>query len=189
VDVLEAIKNRRSIRHYQPTSLDEAAVEQVLEAAHWAPSWGNKQCWQFIVVRQKETKTKIAETLSREYFDGERIENAAASAIKQAPVLIIVCAELGKAGCHPDGTPATDKGDCWYMFDIGLAMQNLSLAACSLGLGTVIVGAFDAGKVAALLGVPDGFTVVAMTPLGVPDHKGQVSPRKELASALHKEKF
>jgi nitroreductase len=189
MDVLEAIKNRRSIRHYQSTPLDEATVQTVLEAAHWAPSWGNKQCWHFIVVRQKETREKIADTLSREYFDGEHIENAAASAIKQAPVLIVVCAELGKAGCQPDGTPATDKGDCWYMFDTGLAMENLSLAACSLGLGTVIVGAFDAAKVARFLGVPDGFSVVAMTPLGVPDHKGQVSPRKALSSAFHQEKF
>jgi nitroreductase len=189
MDALEAIKNRRSIRHYQSTPLDEATVQQVLEAAHWAPSWGNRQCWHFIVVRHNETKGKIADTLTKVDFDGEWIENAAASAIKQAPVLIVICAELGKAGYQPDGTPATDKGDYWYMFDIGLAMENLTLAACSLGLGTVIVGAFDAGKVARLLGVPDGFTVVAMTPLGFPDHKGQVSPRKALSSVLHKEKF
>jgi len=117
------------------------------------------------------------------------VDNAAAGAFKQAPVLIVLCAELGKAGFRADGTPITEKGDYWFMFDIALAMENLVLAAHSLGLGTVIVGGFDAKKVAQILEVPTGFTVVTMTPLGFPDHKGQVSPRKELSEVLYKEKY
>ncbi len=56
-------------------------------------------------------------------------------------------AELGKSGFH-EGKLVTDKGDWWYMFDVALAMQNLTLAAHSLGLGTVHVGHFDAQKAA-----------------------------------------
>jgi nitroreductase len=189
MDVFEAIRNRRSIRHYKTDPVDEKTVQAVLEAAHWAPSWGNMQCWRFIEVRDPAIKSQIAGTLMKETIDNELVENAATDAIKQAPVLIVICAEVGRAGCLYDGTPVTDKGDYWYMFDVALAMENLTLAAYALGLGTVIVGNFDAAKVAEILGVLPGFCVVTMTPLGVPDHKGQVSPRKKLSEVHYKERF
>ena len=189
MDVFEAIRQRRSIRHYRTDPVDGKTVEAVLEAAHWAPSWGNRQCWRFIEVRDPETKSRIADTLMKEVIDNELVENAATNAIKEAPVLIIVGAELKQAGCHHDGTPVTDKGDYWYMFDCALAVENLTLAAHALGLGTVIVGGFDALKVAKILGVPAGFCIVTMTPLGFPDHTGQVSPRKKLSEVLYKERF
>jgi nitroreductase len=65
MDVFEAIRNRRSIRRYRTDPVDEKTVQAVLEAAHWAPSWGNTQCWRFIVVRDQRTKTQIADTLLR----------------------------------------------------------------------------------------------------------------------------
>ena len=189
MDVFEAIKNRRSIRHYKTEPLDDKMVQAVLEAAHWAPSWGNMQCWRFIVVRDARLKEAVAGTLTKIRIDNEWVENAAARSIRQAPVLIVLCAELGKAGCRADGSPVTDKGGYWYMFDIALASENLVLAAYALGLGTVIVGGFDAAGVAKILGVPAGHSVVTMTPLGVPDHEGQVSPRKDLGTVIYKEKY
>lgn len=189
MEVFEAIRNRRSIRHYKNEPVDDKTVNTVLEAAHWAPSWSNMQCWRFIVVRDPKIKSEIADTLVKVKVDNEWVENAAASSIKQAPVLIVLCAELGKAGFRADGTPVTDKGGYWFMFDVALAMENLVLAAHAMGLGTVIIGGFDAGKVTEILEVPAGFAVVTMTPLGFPDHKGQVSPRKELSEVLYKEKY
>lgn len=189
MDVFEAIRNRRSIRRYRTDPVDDKTVQAVLEAAHWAPSWGNTQCWRFVVVRDPRMRAQIADTLLREIVDNESVKNAATEAINQAPVLVVICAEIGQAGCRPAGVQVTDKGDYWYMFDIALAMENLTLAAHALGLGTVIIGGFDAPKVAKILGVPAGFCVVTMTPLGVPDHKGQVSPRKQLSDVLYQEKF
>ena len=189
MDVFEAIRNRRSIRHYKIDPVDDKTVQAVLEATHWAPSWGNSQCWRFIVVRDPGIKSGIADTLMKIKIDNEWVENAAAKSIKQAPVLIIFCAEKGKAGYNAEGTPITDKGDYWFMFDIALAMENMVLAAHALGLGTVIVGGFDSARVAKLLDVPQGYTVVTMTPLGVPDRKGQVSPRKQLSEVLYHEKY
>jgi nitroreductase len=188
LDVFEAIRNRRSIRHYKTDPVDEKSVEAVLEAAHWAPSWDNMRCWRFIVIRDPAIRSQVADTLKKVKIDDEMMENAASAAIKQAPVLIVVGAEIGQAGCK-DGAPVTDKGNYWYMFDVALAVQNLTLAAHALGLGTVIVGGFDAPRVARILNVPDGFCIVTMTPLGVPAHKGQVSPRKKLSEVLFKEKF
>jgi len=188
MEVFEAIKNRRSIRQQKSDPIDDETLQTVLDAARWAPSWRNTQCWRFVVVRDSKIKAEIANSLYKIKRDDTMHENAAAKAIIQAPVLIVVCAEMGKSGCRPDGTPTTDKGD-WYMFDVALAMQNLVLAAHALGLGTVIVGAFDAPKTAKILGVPNGYSVVAMTPLGVPEQEGRVTPRKELSEIVFDDKW
>ena len=63
MEALEAIKTRRSIRKYKPAPVDDKTLEPVLEAAHWAPSWANTQCWRFIVVRDSDIKNKLANTL------------------------------------------------------------------------------------------------------------------------------
>ncbi len=180
MEVLEAIQTRRSIRHYQDRPVDERTVEMVLEAARWAPSWANTQCWRFIVVRESGIKIRLADTLRSHSEAGAK--NAADEAMRNAPVVVVACAELGKSG-YFHGEPSTDKGD-WYMFDVALAMQNLVLAAHSLGLGTVYLGLFDARKAADILQVPEGFCVVAMTPLGYPDRQPNPRPRKELAEIV-----
>jgi len=189
MDIFEVIKNRRSIRQYKSDPLDDATVQKVLEAAHWAPSWGNFQCWQFVVVRDSSTKAQIADTIAKVQVDKEWVENAAAAAIKQAPVLIVFCAEKKRSGFNIDGVPLTDKGEFWYLFDVAMAVENLLLAAYAQGLGTVIVGGFDAKEVAKILNVPAEYVVVTMTPLGIPTRQGQVSPRKQLSEVVFKEKF
>ena len=183
MEVLEAIKTRRSIRQYKTTSVDNEAIELVLGTARWAPSWANTQCWRFIVVRDSKIKSELANILSA--------NNPATDATRGAPVVIVACAELGKAGyLHRElGELVTDKGDWWYMFDVALAMQNLVLAAHSLGLGTVYIGAFDAKKTASILEVPQGFCVVGMTPLGYPAQEPGPRPRKELSEIVFYDKF
>lgn len=189
MEIIDAIKNRRSIRHFKPDKVDEKTVQAVLESAHWAPSWSNNQCWRFIIVRDAALKEKIADTLTKIKIEDEMVENAAALSVKQAPLLIVVCAEKGQAGYNIDGTTTTDKGKYWFMFDVALAVENLTLAAHATGLGSCIIGAFDSIEVEHLLNVPDGFAVITMTPLGYPEQQGQVSPRKQLSEVLYREKF
>jgi len=185
MEVLEAIKGRRSIRRYKTTPVDHKTVELVLEAAQWAPSWANTQCWRFIIVRDASIKDKLAGALRSAKPDGK---NGATEAVRNAPVVIVACAELEKSGYY-HGEPTTDKGD-WFMFDVALAMQNLVLAAHSVGLGTVYVGLFDAKKVAAILRVPQGFYVVSLTPLGYPDQEPGPAPRrKELSETVFYDKY
>lgn len=179
MEVFEAIKTRRSIRHYKSEAIAEEKLNAVLEAARWAPSWANTQCWRFIVVRNNDTKAKLADALTS--------WNPAHEAIKEAPIVIVACAEMGKSGFFQDA-PITDKGD-WCMFDVALAMQNLALAAHSLGLGTVHVGAFDAQKVAQLLNVPQGVAVVEVLPLGYPAREGRTPGRKELSELVFRENY
>jgi nitroreductase len=188
MEVLEAIKARRSVRRYTADPVDDETVQRVLDAARQAPSWANTQCWRFIVVRDNDIKSKLVEALTP--ISAERA-NPATRAIGNAPVVIVACAELGKSGySHGEPKePVTDKGDFWYMYDVALAMQNLALTAHSLGLGTVHVGSFDAKKIAAILEVPAGYCVVAMTPLGYPDKETPVRPRKELTEIVFYEKY
>ena len=179
--VPEAIKNRRSIRKYKTIPVCDKTLGLVLEAARWAPSWSNTQCWRFIVVRDRNIKTKLAGTIP--------VTNRGAAAIDTAPLAIVFCAEMGKAGYLKDKTGlATDKGD-WFMFDVALAMHNLVLAAHSLGLATVYIGSFDAKKAAGILELPEGLCAVAMTPLGYPDEEREPRPRKELSEITFYNKY
>ena len=176
MDVLHAIRTRRSHRQYTAAPVTEEELLTVLEAARWAPSWANSQSWHFVAVLDKSVKGRVADALTG---------NRASQAVQQAPVLIVCCAEPGKSGCF-DGVPVTDKGLSWYMYDAALAMQNLSLAAHAIGLGTVHLGRFDAAKVGAIIGLPENMVVVAMTPLGhVPDDANPPAPpRKQLGEIL-----
>ena len=180
MEMLEVIRGRRSIRKYKSTPVSDEDVNAVLEAARWAPSWANTQCVRFIVVRDPETKAKLAEAMVP--------PTPAVPAIGEAPVVIVACAELGKSG-YKKGSPVTNKGDTWFMFDVALAMQNLALAAYSHGMGTVHVGIFDASKVEGILGIPEGVAAVEMTPLGYPDEEPKAPPRKELSELVFYETY
>ena len=180
MDAMQAIKERRRVRKYLTRPVPEDTLMTVLEAARWAPSWANTQCARFVVVKDAETKAKLAEAL--------RKGNPATEAVRNAPVVIVACAEMGKSGFR-EGQPATDKGDYWFMFDVALAMQNLALAAHSLGLGTVNVGGLNAKKVEDILRVPEGVRVVELTPLGYPDGAAEGTTRKELREIVFYEKY
>ncbi|MFC1925689.1 nitroreductase family protein [Chloroflexota bacterium] len=186
MDVIEAIKSRRSVRRYKSDPVKEEDLQVILEAARRAPSWNNSQCWRFVVVRDPEVRAKLADALSSAFA-----KNPAIDAVRNAPVVIVACAVLGKSGYlkgESSNIVATDKGD-WFMFDVALAMQNLVLAACSLGLGTVHVGLFDAKEAAKVMGLPEGVVCVEMTPLGYPDEEPKVIPRKELSDLVSYDRY
>jgi nitroreductase len=195
VEIQDIIFSRRSVRKYRPDPVDDDLLARVLEAARWAPSWANTQCWRFIVVRDPQVKDALANTLIGVSGKSGSTENPprpnrAAIAIKEAPLAVVACAQLGRSGFFRDDPvrPVTGKGD-WYMFDVALAMQNLVLAAHSLGLGTVYVGAFDAPAAARILEVPEGFAVVAITPLGYPDEEPPATKRKEPDEIIFRDRF
>ena len=179
MDVFTAIRERRSIRKYKPDPVAGEIMQEILDAARWAPSWANTQCWEVIIVSNPETKQKLSATLPQ--------GNPARDAVCQAPLVVVACAGTEKAGYYK-GKPATDKGD-WYMFDVALAMNNLTLAAHARGLGTVHVGLFDAPAVAAILEVPPGIAVVELLPLGYPDGQPARTARKDLAAFVSHEHY
>ncbi|MDP2744816.1 MAG: nitroreductase family protein [Dehalococcoidia bacterium] len=185
MDVMQAIRGRRSIRKFKTAPVSPEDLNTVLEAARQAPSWANSQCWRFVVVTGQETKDQLARCfLSR---DPTR-ENRGAVAVRTAPITIVACAQKKKSGYSSAGTPFTVRGE-WSMYDVGVAMQNLVLAAYALGLGTVHIGLFDHKRVEEVLGVPEDIEVIAMTPLGYPDEAIEPRPRKELKEIVFRNRY
>jgi nitroreductase len=181
MDVFEAIKTRRSIRAYKSKAVDQNSLNKILEAGRLAPSWANTQSWRFVVVQDAGIKAQLADAAAAPDIRNNKV-------IKQAPVVVAACAELNKAGFR-DGKPVTDKEGSWYMFDAGIAMQNMVLEAMELGIGTLYIGAFDAGKAGAFLSVPEGYACVALLPLGFPDEAPEARARKDISEIVFKNKF
>ncbi|MBM4350732.1 MAG: nitroreductase [Deltaproteobacteria bacterium] len=179
MDLMEAIKGRRSIRKYKPDPVPEEVLRTILDAVRWSPSWANTQCWEVVVVKDQQVKSELAGTLVK--------TNPALSSMTDAPVVLVLCGKKGISG-FKKGEAATVKGD-WLMFDTGIAMQTLCLTAHSLGLGTVVVGLFDHKKAEEILRVPQDREVVALTPLGYPAAEGVTPKRKEISEFVFNEKY
>jgi nitroreductase len=179
-ELIQLIQGRRSVRKYLDTDVTEEQVRTLLESVRWAPSWANTQCWEIIVVRDSEQKKKLQDTLPPK-------GNPAHSAMVAAPVVLAVCGKLKASGYYKD-VVTTKFGD-WFLFDLGIATQNICLTAYSLGLGTVIVGLFDHDRAKNALGVPEGYEVPVMIPVGVPAKISSAPKRREVAEFLHKERF
>jgi nitroreductase len=148
MDVLEAIKKRRSVRNYLDRPIEEEKLNDILEAGRLAPSAGNRQEWRFIVVRDPETKMKLSEAANEQNFVGE------------APVVIVACAET-------DGHVMSCSQPS-YPIDVAISLDHISLAAVEYGLGTCWIGAFNEKKVKEILGIPEQIRVVELMPIGYP---------------------
>ena len=129
-EFMNIVKERRSVRSYENKPIADDLLNTVLESIRWAPSWANTQCWEVVVVTDQSIKEKLQETIS--------LKNPATKAITSAPVVLAICGKLKSSGYYKDQV-VTKFGE-WFMFDLGLATQNLCLTAHHLGLGTVIVG-------------------------------------------------
>jgi nitroreductase len=170
---------RRSIRQYSDSPVTDEQLKTLLQAVQWAPSWANVQCWEIIVVKNAAVKEQLAGALSP--------GNPSTEAVKKAPIVIVGCAKKGQAGYYK-GQALTSKGD-WLMYDMGLAMENLVLAAQSMGLGTVHIGAFNIEAAEKVLGVPEGVTVVSMTPVGVPAAESRAPKRRAIEEFVHYDRY
>lgn len=174
-DFSAVLMGRRSIRKFQDRPVPPQVLDQVLTAVQWSPSWANTQCWEVVVVTEPEAKQALQGTLQK--------GNPAAKALVAAPVVLVLCGKAQSSGYYK-GQATTKHGD-WMLFDLGIACQSMLLEARNQGLGTVVVGLFYHDQVAKLLGVPKGYEVAAMIPLGYPDHEPKPPARKELDQFVH----
>ena len=169
MSLFEAMLSQRAIRRYKPEPVPDEAIAKILEAATHAPSASNRQPWHFLVVRDPELRRQLgklywaATEYAREHL-GLHKENPTyvrsgydfAQHVGEAPVLILPWVETGNGNGFSHGS------------NIFMAIQNLLLAARSLGLGSSYTGNIRAREeeVKALLGVPDGWTMAGLLPLG-----------------------
>ncbi len=180
MELQEAILKRRSIRRFTDYYVTDDEIKEIIEAARWAPSWANTQVWEFIIVRDKELIEKVVSTYSE--------KNPARKCSLSASAVIVACAKKGVAGSK--GGADVTKYSTWFMFDLGIAVQNISLKAHELGLGSVVVGLMDHDKCKDILSVPDEYEVIVALPVGKPE-TGEKSPppRKEMSSFLYLNSF
>lgn len=169
MDISTAIDTRRSIRAFTDEKISDKQIDSLLEAARIAPSWANTQCWEFIVVRDREKIEQVTQTYSS--------SNPARKCSSTADALIVCCFAKNKSGTKK-GEPMTEV-EGWPMFDLGLAVQNIALKAHSLGLGTVVVGALDHAECAKILEVPSTVQTVCVLPIGVPAVQNPPAPRRK----------
>lgn len=177
--VMEAITRRRSIRRYSQKEIPEPALQDILEAARWAPSWANSQCWEIVVVQDQQIKQQLHEVLSP--------KNPAGPAMINAPLVLAICGTKEVSGYYK-GEAITKFGD-WMLYDLGLTTQNILLAAASHGLGTVVAGAFDHEGAGKILNLPSTIEVVTLIPLGYPDHEPGPPKRKDTNNFVHNDQF
>jgi len=169
MDVFEAVSKRRSIRKYKDTEVEDEKLQDILEVARIAPSAANRQEWKFIVVKDKESREKLAEAANNQTF------------VAEAPVIIVACSTESER-LMPCGQYA-------YTVDISIAVSFMILEATELGLGTCWLGAYDEEKVRNILNIPERIRVPAMFTLGYADESPHQRPRKHLSEIISSEKY
>ncbi|MFH1417360.1 MAG: nitroreductase family protein [Planctomycetota bacterium] len=150
MNVLDAIKTRRSIRAYASRPIPPDVFDRMRQALRFAPSACNLQPWRFILVTDEQLRRQIAKLSHDQLW------------IADAPVAVVACG-------FPDQAYKTMGGyGNSVEIDVAIALDHLTLAAVAEGLGTCWIGAFDEKRIKALLHVPPPVKIVAMTPLGYP---------------------
>ena len=152
-------------------------LEQIVEAASYAPSWKNTQVVRYTIV---EDETKIGDICENGLMGFELNQKT----VGRAKQLVIVSYVEKRSGFEKDGSYSTSKEDRWEMFDAGIATQTFCLAAHAMGVGSVIMGIFDDVKVAQILELPDNQTVAAVLAVGYPAFTPDTPPRKGVSDLL-----
>jgi len=173
MDVLEAIKGRRSIRAFKSQAVPPEIVEKLIDAARWAPSAGNIQPWEFIIVRKQEIKKRLAKAALDQTF------------IEEAPVVIVVCANENRS-LMGYGI----RGKTLYCIqDTAAAIQNILLVAYSIGLATCWIGAFREEEAREVFKIAQGVRPVAIIPVGYSDETPSPRSKRPLKQIVHYETF
>jgi len=171
MDVKEAIKKRRSIRKYKPLTPSISLIKELLYYANLAPSAGNLQARDFIIVDDKIVKEKIAEAAYGQDF------------IIEAPFLVVFCANLKRIA------PYGERGKKFYCIqDVAAAIQNFLLVATDAGLATCWVGAFDNEAISRILNLPQWTKPVAIVTVGYGDEAPE-SDRIDIEKLIHYNKW
>lgn len=194
MDAIEAMETCRAIRHLRPDPVSEELLKRVLYAATRAPSPGNSQGWDFVVVRDAETRRRIGDAVGAAMLpvlesmpDGDdpsrnrtlRGLRHLVAHLGEAPVLIFVCGIPN----YPAGKPQEE-----YLWStLYPAAQNLVVAARSVGLGSTFSQLHRPAEAAVreILGLPDEARIAVTIPLGWPDRPFGPVKREPVEKSVH----
>lgn len=169
MDTLEAIRTRRSIRRYTDEPVPDDVLAEILQAAMSAPSAGNQQPWQFVLVADRGLREAIANF------------HPYAQMVPQAPVAIVVCGDL-----------RLESYQGYWVQDCSAATQNLLLAAHAKGLGAVWVGIYPVDdrvrRLQKLLALPTQVIPLAVVPVGMPAERVPAANRFD-TTRIHRDRW
>lgn len=172
MDLIEAIRDRRSIRSYKNKEVEEEKIKKIIKCGQMAPSAGNLQARDFIVVSKSKNKKEIAEAASQD-------------SIREASVVIVVCANKKRSASRYG-----ERGRTLYAIqDADAATQNMLLTIHSIGLASCWIGAFDEEKVKKTLNIPNEVRPITILPIGYPDKKPTAPSRMDVDEVTHIEKW
>jgi nitroreductase len=172
MELKEAILERRSIRRFGDGDVPKEVVKELIELGNAAPSAGNLQARDFVVVRDQKTKDDLVRAAHNQDFIGE------------APVVIVVCANMDRI-MHYGKRGVT----LYSLQDCAASIQNMLLAIHDMGLGCVWVGAFDEFRASNILGLPGHIRPVAILPIGEPVSQPGARKRIPVEDLVHYEKW
>ena len=164
MSLVDVISSRRSIRKYADKDIPSDVLDKILEAGRQSPSAANRQPYRLVVVTDSEIKKELPGLVS--------------GFLKNAPVVIIGCAN----------TKALLTGK-WAVIDTTIALENMVLAAWSLGVGSCWIGAFNEQKVKDTLQIPESWKVVALISLGYPAENPGLRKKKEKSTIFSFNRF
>ena len=170
MDCIETINRRRSIRKFKNTDIGKENMDILLNAAQAAPSAGNMQGRDFIVVSDRTIKRELVVAARDQHF------------IASAPIIIVVVANIRRSSIRYG-----KRGELYAVQDATASVMNIMLAATSIELGTCWIGAFDEDMVKDILKIPISERPIAMVPVGYPDEYPVMPQRMDLDQVLHRE--
>lgn len=207
-DFLELVKKRRSTRKFKPDHVPDEHITKVLEAGRWAMSGSNAQPWEYIIVKNQETKDKLAELwvptrLHAFYLEQVRREDLRHHALskpqgipgwKDAPVLIVVCGDrrtLMTSVLYMNFITTEGGPSSVYIKNMANTVQNMHLAAAALGLGSqwLSVDYIFEQSVKKVLDIPELLEVHTIVAIGYPDVTPVEAYRRDLSEIVHYEKY
>jgi nitroreductase len=164
MDVFEGVRTLLAVREYADRPVPEDVVRTIVEAAHLTASSINKQPWHFVVVQRREALQRLGQLARTGPYTA------------QAALAVVV---------------AYEKDSVFGVSDASRAIQDMMLVAWEHGVGSNWVGFGNVGGVAAELGIPDSYQVLAIVPFGYPARrigKGR-KRRKALGDVVSRERY
>ncbi len=205
-ELLDLVKNRRSIRAFTDDPVSDDTVGKIIEAGRWAPSGANSQPWEFIVIRDQATKDQMA-VWAREYQEithqaeltrPEELRWASAArpvsdpVFKTSPVLVLVVGDPRVSRSFPLLT-YVERDEMNLISALASALLYMTLAATSLGLGShwasLVASAYPSTMIRDLLGIPDGYRIYDMLGLGYPAMEPKPRLVRDRQAMTHLERF
>lgn len=201
---LDVLRRRRSIRSgfLEDAPVPDSYIEKILEAARWAPSAGNSQPWEFIVIRDRETREKIVDIFKAQIRDKVEMERAARGKgsfvdpgvdFRHAPVHVIVLGDPRTTDAYPVRTKL-DKWESHFYGSLAIGVLQMILAAEVLGLNTIyisdVASPYFSVMLKALLDIPDPLQVYHLIPVGFARRSPTIQhPRRPLEDMVHYERY